>query len=118
MSQRFLEHARIEADKGDDLQVSEKAWGAMGHALKAIVEQRGWNHQRRQHIIETGSHPGREFDRVGDSHLHLGSARTMNQNFYENEAPEGAIRQSIEYGLGFRLLLGVWPVVPEEPHPP
>ena len=30
MSQRFLEHARIEADKGDDLQVSEKAWGAMG----------------------------------------------------------------------------------------
>ena len=30
----------------------------------------------------------------------------MNQNFYENEAAEGAIRQSIEHGLGFRLLLG------------
>ena len=42
---------------------------------------------------------------MGDFHLLISSARTMHQNFYENEATEGAIHQSIEYAQGFRLLL-------------
>ena len=59
MSHRFLEHAKAEADKANGLQASEKVWAAVVHGLKAIGEQRGWNHQRRQHIIDIAGHLGR-----------------------------------------------------------
>ena len=45
MSRNFLEQAKIELSKGDGLQASEKVWGAVAHALKAIGVQRGWRHR-------------------------------------------------------------------------
>ena len=42
ISDRFLEHAREEFDKGDMLQASEKAWGAVAHYVKSVAKARGW----------------------------------------------------------------------------
>ena len=39
-----MRHAYEELDKGDRLQASEKAWGAVAHRLKAIAAIRGWRY--------------------------------------------------------------------------
>ena len=44
MSTRCREHIDIESDKGNRLQASENIWKSVAHALKAVAEQRGWEH--------------------------------------------------------------------------
>ena len=41
ISRTFLEHAEIEFGKGDLLQASEKAWGAVAHYVKSVAKERG-----------------------------------------------------------------------------
>ena len=48
-SQRFLAQAKQELADGDLPQASEKGWGATAQILKAIAEQRGWEHSRHRH---------------------------------------------------------------------
>lgn len=38
----FLEESDREFAKGDDLQASEKLWGAASHAVMAVAQERGW----------------------------------------------------------------------------
>ena len=63
MSRNFLEQAKIELSEGDGLQASEKVWGAVAHALKAIGVQRGWRHRSHQSIQDIAAHMEDEFDR-------------------------------------------------------
>ena len=42
ISETFLAHAQEEFEKGDMLQASEKAWGAVAHSVKAIARKEGW----------------------------------------------------------------------------
>ena len=41
ISGRFLHHADEEFEKGDMLQASEKAWGAVAHYVKSVAKARG-----------------------------------------------------------------------------
>ena len=36
----------------NNMQASEKGWGATAHALKAIAEERGWNHNSHGLIVD------------------------------------------------------------------
>ena len=42
ISERFLSHAEEEFEKGDLLQASEKAWGAVAHYVKSVAKAAGW----------------------------------------------------------------------------
>lgn len=42
IARSFLENAAREFDAGDQLQGSEKLWGAATHAVTALAKQRGW----------------------------------------------------------------------------
>ena len=42
IARSFLENADREFDAGDQLQGSEKLWGAATHAVTALAKQRGW----------------------------------------------------------------------------
>ncbi len=42
IARSFLENAGREFDAGDQLQGSEKLWGAATHAVTALAKQRGW----------------------------------------------------------------------------
>ena len=42
ISHRFAAHSKEALCRGDRLQESEKVWGAVNYALKAIAMQRGW----------------------------------------------------------------------------
>ena len=117
MSRRFLEHAQTEIDKGNRLQASEKVWGAVAHALKAVGEQRGWEHEGHQNLIDISGHLGKEFRRTRDFHLLLSSARTLHTNFYENEIGESEIRESISLAEEFVDQLAQVRTCPLDPSP-
>ena len=51
-SRRFVRQAQEEFDKGDQLQASEKAWGAAAHAVKAVAASRGWNHNSHRLLFD------------------------------------------------------------------
>ena len=49
IARKFLDDADREFAAGDLLQSSEKLWGAVSHALKAVCRQRGWRHAKYAH---------------------------------------------------------------------
>ena len=48
-SDRLIRHAWEQLEQGDRLQASEKAWGAVAHALKDIAARRGWRNRAHTH---------------------------------------------------------------------
>ena len=101
MSRRFLEHAGIYLAQGDRIQASEKVWGAVAHAVKAIGEQRGWLHGNHSNIYEIGGHLGREFNREARFLDYLSQAHSMHQNFYDNVRDVPAIRRALSSATEF-----------------
>ncbi|MYC34761.1 MAG: hypothetical protein F4X64_16495 [Chloroflexi bacterium] len=82
-SEHFLAQAGQEL-ASDLPQASEKGWGAATQILKAIAEQRGWEHNRHRHYLSITS---RLRDETGDGDIRrlFGSASLLHENFYENE---------------------------------
>ena len=82
-SEHFLAQARQELADGDLPQASEKGWGTTAQILKAVAEQRGWEHSRHRHHLVTVSRlraePG-----AGDIRRLFNTASALHENFYEN----------------------------------
>ena len=97
MSDRFKEHTAIEIEKKNRLQASEKVWGAVSHALKAVAEQRGWQSDTHSALFDVARQLGRErvratsrtqrtrLNKAGAFVKHLEVANGMHDNFYENQ---------------------------------
>ena len=83
-SQRFLAQARQELVSGDLPQASEKGWGATAQILKAVAEQRGWEHDRRRRYLQITSRLRAETG-DGDIRRLFNTASVLHENFYENE---------------------------------
>ena len=83
-SQRFLAQAKQELAAGDLPQASEKGWGATVQILKAVAEQRGWEHSRHRHHLVTVSRLRAETG-DGDIRRLFNTASALHENFYENE---------------------------------
>ena len=94
-SERFLAQARQELSAGDLAQASEKGWGATAQMLKAIAEQRGWEHNRHRHYhriisrlrAETGD---------GDIRRLFDTASALHENFYENDTPADEVGERLD----------------------
>ena len=67
----------------NNMQASEKGWGATAHALKAIAEERGWNHNSHGLIVDIAKQVADEQGRA-DLLLLFGVAQALHVNFYEN----------------------------------
>ena len=83
-SERFLAQAGQELAAGDLPQASEKGWGAVAQILKAIAEQRGWEHGRHRHYLRIASRLRAETG-DGDIRRLFGSVSLLHENFYEDE---------------------------------
>ena len=72
----------IEFDNGDDLQASEKLWGATVHAVLAIAQQRGWNYGSHRDLMQTARLISEEQD---DTSIYeqFDAARKLHANFYQ-----------------------------------
>jgi hypothetical protein len=81
----LLGQAKEELDKGDVRQASEKGWGAAAQIVKAIAEQRGWQHNTHGRLHQIAGSLVRE---TGDRDIFnlFGIASSLHTNFYENWA--------------------------------
>ena len=93
-SRDFLAKASTYLAQDDLLQASEKTWGAVAHAVKAIAERRGWRHDshRRLFVVidmiisETGQREIRKlFQAANNSH----------KNFYEGRMDSRDVEDNI-----------------------
>ncbi len=96
VSDTLLVNAQIELDGGDDLQASEKAWGALAHYVKAVAEERGWENEHHADImriagalVSAADSPDRQGER-------LRSVRALHVNFYEDDLGPALVQGGID----------------------
>ena len=94
-SRVFLRQAGEELEAGDLRQASEKAWGAAAQAVKAIAEQRGWEHYTHAHLFQHVDRFSAELDSAELGRL-FRSANSLHVNFYEGDQTAVAVRGGIE----------------------
>ena len=90
-SRRLIAHAEIELAKGDRLQASEKAWGAVARRLKSIADRRGWRYETRSQVFGI-------VKRLADEELRclFEFAYGLHKNYYADSAPI----EQLEYQIG------------------
>ena len=111
-SDRMAEHAKEQLDKGDRVQASEKAWGAVVHELARIARQKGKrldSHGAVKDFIRQLA------DKHNDRMLWLlaGAVENAHTNFYKDTMKPSDIKLAIEASEQLRFLLRRY-----EPRPP
>ena len=91
-AREFLAASDREFLDGDDLQASEKLWGAASHAIMAVAEQRGLKYGRHRQLREIATQLAQEH---GDPLIDKGFnvAETFHRNFYHAFMEEYEIEQ-------------------------
>ena len=92
-SREFLAKAYQELDE-DLTQASEKGWGAASTIVKAIAEERGWEHHSHRALQNAVNELVRETNDRELSNL-FEIASGLHRNFYENYYS----RQRVEWGI-------------------
>ena len=95
-SRRLMEHAEEQLVKGDRLQASEKAWGAVAHQIKAIANRRGWKydkHVQAYGIVERLANETENPQKVRDL---FAIANGLHKNYYI----DATSLSQIEYEVG------------------
>ena len=82
-ARHLLEQASAELAQDDVRQASEKGWGAAAQMVKAVAEQRGWQHRTHAALFAAVS---RLVDETGDADISrlFAVANSLHVNFYEN----------------------------------
>ena len=93
-SRRFMRHAKIEFERRDLTQASEKAWGAAAHAVKAAAAARGLRHYSHRELINALSQLARETAQ-DDLHVGFNAAQTLHANYYEGWMPLYTVQRNI-----------------------
>ncbi len=94
-SEHFLEQARAELAASDLAQASEKGWGATAQMLKAVAEQRGWEHHRHRHYHRAASRIRAETG-DGDIRRFFDSASALHENFYEDDMAADEVAERLD----------------------
>ena len=84
VSDRFLQDARYEYERGDLPQASEKAWGAVAHYLKAEAKFRGWPNESHRELVDIANDLALETDDPERVDVLFFAMGEMHVNFYED----------------------------------
>jgi hypothetical protein len=76
--------AQEQLELGDTMQASEKAYGAVAHAVKACAELRNWNHFNHYRVELVLDQLREEWDDPDLVNLH-GAVKDMHNNYFEYE---------------------------------
>ena len=93
-SRDFLTKAQTYLAEGDLVQASEKGWGAAAEIVKAVAEERGWNHRHHRLLYDIVDDLVVE---TGDESLDdlFGQACRLHSNFYENWMRPRSVRRAL-----------------------
>ena len=114
LSRRYMGQAREELEIADFNQASEKAWGAVACGLKAVAEQREWNHRQHSLLYDVAGQLADELKRP-DIRERFTGANALHQNYYEGWMDEDSVENAIDSA---ELLLGELETVRQSPPPP
>ena len=85
ISRRFIRQAREELERGDRLQATEKAWGALAQLFKAHGQQRGWlNMGSHRTVGRIAQQLAAEYNDLNIINAYI-AADNGHRNFYDNE---------------------------------
>ena len=98
----------------NNIQASEKGWGAAAQALKSVAEERGWNHRGHSLIVDVAQQIADEQGRP-DLFISFGAAQSLHVNFYENWLATDSVAA---YLNAVKALLPELERVRTEPPPP
>ena len=91
----LLAKARTCLAEGDLMQASAKAWGAAEQMVKAVAENRGWDHATRGDLYRAVHRLAEEL-----SDRRLGrlfrSANSLDQNSYEDDMPAATVAVGLD----------------------
>ena len=97
ISAQFLNHAEDEFRKGDLLQASEKAWGAVAHYVNSVARQRSWPLGSHRHLIENANKLiSRDPVHARHTRRLLRSVEALHANFYQAAWDEETVREGID----------------------
>ena len=90
-----MRHAWEQLEQGDRLQASEKCWGAVVHALKAVSRRRRWRHGSHFHNDVIAFHLA---SLAGDKQIYLShtAMEALHANYYNDVKPEEELRLLLE----------------------
>ncbi len=93
-SKRLIEHAEEQLARGDRLQASEKAWGAVAHRLKAVAEGRGEKYEQHRQVYGLV----RKLDGETDDPIEdlFETADSLHKNYYVDSIPLDALARRVE----------------------
>ena len=95
LSQRLLKRAQEQLDQGDTVQASEKAYGAVSHAVKSYGELRGWNHFNHHRV-------GLILDQLRDEENDptltesYDAVESLHKNFFEYEMDPTRVKDRVD----------------------
>ena len=94
-SEHFSAQAKGELSDGGLAQASEKGWGTAAQILKAVAEQRGWEHEEHRHLSRVASRLRAE---LSDRYIYrcYQVANDLHSNFCEDEMEAGDIAESLD----------------------
>lgn len=94
-TRQFLEQADAEFASGDNLQGSEKMWGAAAHVVMALAQQRGWQFGSHRALKVAADRLAEEYDdpTISDGFL---VAQQFHANFYHDFMEEDDLRRGRE----------------------
>ena len=95
VSDRFLQDARYEYERGDLPQASEKAWGAVAHYLKSVAKSRNWDNETHRDLIDVGRDLALETNDPSQARRLFASVRDMHVNFYEDRLSSAEVEEGI-----------------------
>ncbi len=95
VSDTLIVNAQLELDRGDDLQASEKSWGALVHYVKAIAEERGWRNEHHADIMRIAQALVGVTKNSDKQRERLQSTRSLHVNFYEDEMDPPSVQVGI-----------------------
>ena len=109
-----LRQAQQELNRGDTVQASEKAYGAVSAAAKAYGEKRGWNHYNHYRVMLI-------LDQLRDEEGNPGlteaydAVKSLHDNFFEYELSVTRVQDRI--GTARELCAALETLRQGEPHP-
>ena len=103
ISRVFLDHAENELKKGDLLQASEKAWGAISHYVKSVAKEQGWPDDSHADVNRNARRLINLTDDPDANRLRLITMNTLHVNFYEEDLDGREVELGVE---GSRKLIG------------
>ena len=94
-SQELMQQARDEFAQGDFRQASEKAWGAAAQGVKALAEERDWNHDSHGLLFDVIGQINDE-GRGRQVRARFRAAHELHINFYENWLEDYEVAENID----------------------